>query len=130
MMPVDFVFYRNEYGGALIPDAASFKRMIRKADGYLKEAIHQNPSETHQEQVWLCLCEVAEILYQEEQRKQQSGGQEIQSENTDGYSVTYVSETGSLHREISGVIRRYLAHSGLLYAGVRCHANKCNDNYF
>jgi len=38
MMPVDFVFYRNEYGGALIPDAASFKRMIRKADGYLKEA--------------------------------------------------------------------------------------------
>ena len=53
------------------------------------------------------------------------GGREIQSENTDGYSVSYATEAeagkiavNSLQIKIYEVIQRYLAHTGLLYLGV------------
>ena len=89
------------------------------------------------ELIKMCLCEVAELIYQEDCRKAEHGGREIQSENTDGYSVTYATEaeagkiaTNSLQTKVYAVIRRYLSGTGLLYAGVNCNAHKCSDYDF
>ena len=120
MIQVDYGFYADTYCGTIIPDKNALKQPIIKANTYM----HQEPDETNLEMVKLCLCEVAELIYQDDAMRQEHGGKLIQSENTDGYSVTYASpEDGAdgisqTDREIYGVIRRYLSGTGLLYLGV------------
>lgn len=133
MIPVDYRFYTEEYDGSLIPEPA-LKKMIMKANTYLSNLMHQSPEEKNLELVQFCLCEIAEMIYQDEQNRIKYGGREVQSESTDGYSVTYATEAeagkiavNSLQTKIYAVIRRYLASTGLLYAGVRCGAYKCDD---
>lgn len=134
MIPVDYRFYLENYDGGIIPEEA-LKKMIMKANTYLSNMMHQSPEEKDLELVQFCLCEVAETIYQDEQQRAEYNGREIQSENTDGYSVTYVTETGkdaenSLQTKVYAIIRRYLASTGLLYAGVKCDAYKYNDYDF
>ena len=84
------------------------------------------------DQVMLCLCEVADLIYQDDLNRREHGGREVQSESTDGYSVNYATEAeagkiavDALQTKIYAVIRRYLAHTGLLYAGVNADAYEC-----
>lgn len=133
MVQVPWEYYRDTYDGSMIPEPA-LKKMIMKANTYLSNLIHQSPEEKNLELVQFCLCEVAEMIYQDEQNRIKYGGREVQSESTDGYSVTYATEAeagkiavNSLQTKIYAVIRRYLASTGLLYAGVRCGACKYND---
>ena len=121
MIKVTFDFYVNEYGGKVIPDDLELKQPVLKANTYMKNLMHQEPREL----IKMCLCEVAELIYQEDCRKAEHGGREIQSENTDGYSVTYATEaeagkiaTNSLQTKVYATIKRYLSCTGLLYAGV------------
>lgn len=132
MIQVDYEFYRETYAGTLIPDEKAFKQPVLKANIYLDQKLHRIPDERNKELVQLCICEVAEMLYQDIQNRMETGGREIQSENTDGYSVTYATEAeagkiaiNSLQTKIYQVIRRYLGHTGLLYAGVDRCADKC-----
>lgn len=136
MTLVEYGFYAEKYGGNMIPEL-DLKKMIMKANTYLSNMMHQSPKEKDLELVQFCLCEIAEMIYQDEQNRAKHGGREIQSENTDGYSITYATEAeagkiavNSLQTKIYAVIRRYLASTGLLYAGVRCSAYKCNDYDF
>lgn len=125
MITVDFSFYKEKYFGTLIEEEQRFRQPIVKANTYLKQNMYMNPSEEDMELVKLCLCEVAEMIYQDDVNKREHGGREIQSENTDGYSVSYATEAeagkiavNSLRIKIYEVIQRYLAHTGLLYLGV------------
>lgn len=125
MITVDFSFYKEKYFGTLIEEEQKFRQPIMKANTYLKQNMYMNPSEEDMELVKLCLCEVAEMIYQDDVNKREHGGREIQSENTDGYSVSYATEAeagkiavNSLQIKICEVIQRYLAHTGLLYLGV------------
>lgn len=125
MITVDFSFYKEKYFGTLIEEEQKFRQPIVKANTYLKQNMYMNPSEEDMELVKLCLCEVAEMIYQDDVNKREHGGREIQSENTDGYSVSYATEAeagkiavNSLQIKIYEVIKRYLAHTGLLYLGV------------
>ena len=124
MIQVDYGFYAETYCGTIIPDKNALKQPIIKANSHLNQYMHQEPDETNLEMVKLCLCEVAELIYQDDAMRQEHGGKLIQSENTDGYSVAYVSPEGGedgisqTDREIYGVIRRYLSGTGLLYLGV------------
>lgn len=124
MIQVDYGFYAETYCGTIIPDKNALKQPIIKANSHLNQYMHKEPDETNLEMVKLCLCEVAELIYQDDAMRQEHGGKLIQSENTDGYSVAYVSPEGGedgisqTDREIYGVIRRYLSGTGLLYLGV------------
>lgn len=124
MIQVDYEFYADTYCGTIIPDKNALKQPIIKANSHLNQYMHQEPDETNLEMVKLCLCEVAELIYQDDVMRQEHGGKSIQSENTDGYSVTYTSpEDGEdgisqTDRNIYSAIRRYLSGTGLLYLGV------------
>lgn len=126
MITVDFSFYKEKYFGTLIEEEQKFRQPIMKANTYLKQNMYMDPTrEEDMELVKLCLCEVAEMIYQDDVNKREHGGREIQSENTDGYSVSYATEAeagkiavNSLQIKIYEVIQRYLAHTGLLYLGV------------
>ena len=65
---------------------------VAKANTYLNQSMHVEPSEEEMELAQMCLCEVAEMIYQDDVNKREHGGREIQSENTDGYSVSYATE--------------------------------------
>lgn len=119
MIEVNYPFYRGKYAGTIIPDEMSFTQPLLKANIYLKQMLHEEVSTSEEKQVQLCLCELADLIYQDSVAKQEHGGREVQSENTDGYSVSYVStDTSSLEVRIYHVIDRYLSHTGLLYLGV------------
>ena len=74
-----------------------------------------------------CCCEVAELLYQADQVTQQSvqsgGAGPLASFSNDGQSGTFdlsqsiYTESGK-REKVREIIRGYLAHTGLLYAGL------------
>lgn len=131
MIQVDYEFYMESYAGRIIPDEQALKQPIMKANIYLDQCLHRKPEEKEEQLVKLCLCEVSDLIYQEDSQLQEHGGRKIQSENTDGYSVSYASdEEESLDKRIYTVIHRYLSRTGLLYLGVNCHAHKCSDYDF
>lgn len=137
MIKVAFEFYKDEYGGNVVPDEQKWKQPLLKANVYLNNLMHWEPDEDMLELIEMCLCEAAELIYQDDCRKAEHGGREIQSESTDGYSVTYATEaeagkiaTNSLQTKVYAIIRRYLSSTGLLYAGVNCDAHKCSDYDF
>lgn len=118
MIEVDYPFYKETYAGTVIPDEKSFKQPIMKANTYLSQLMYSEPDESELEIVKLCLCEEADLIYQDDTFRAEHSGKKIQSENTDGYAVSYASgEENSLDVSVYGVIRRYLTGTGLLYAG-------------
>ena len=125
MIIVDYKFYKDKYFGTIIEDEEHLMQPVAKANTYLNQSMHVEPSEEEMELAQMCLCEVAEMIYQDDANKREHGGREIQSENTDGYSVSYATEAeagkiavNSLQIKIYEVIQRYLTHTGLLYLGV------------
>lgn len=124
MNRVSYQFYMTEYEGESIPEQ-KWKQTMIKAESYLDGMMYTEPDEKTLPKVQFCLCEVAELLYQDEQNKKKTGGRDVLSENTDGYSVTYATEAeagkiavNSLDKKVYAIIRRYLDSAGLLYAGV------------
>ncbi|MBO4941681.1 MAG: hypothetical protein J6D15_05720 [Clostridia bacterium] len=111
---ISFDFYYNTYSceneGDL--DAENFDRYINRAkrvlDGFLlKDEISSEESL----EVMLCICEIAECLYREENISS------VKSETVDGYSVTFNRE-GSIKERIKTIVLGHLGKTGLLYAGV------------
>ena len=131
MIQVDYSFYEESYAGRIIPDKQALKQPIMKANIYLDQCLHRKPEEKEEQLVKLCLCEVSDLIYQEDSQRQEHGGRKIQSENTDGYIISYASEKEEpLDKQIYTVIRRYLSRTGLLYLGVNCHDYECHDYDF
>ena len=128
MIDVSFDFYKETYAGEVIPDERSFKQPLMKANIYLNQVMRKELNDSYLETVRLCLCEISDLIYQDSTFRAEHGGKEIQSENTDGYNVSYLSgEENSLNVSVYDVIRRYLSGTGLLYTGVKCSGYKCCD---
>lgn len=128
----DYNFYEGVYHGDM--DETDFSRNVLSASQYIRYLTHGRSDGYEGDELKYAACEAADILYSSYQ-KEAGGTGEKKSENTDGYSVSYVTqakdgETGEelANRKMSGAIRKWLLPTGLLYAGVRCgHAYKCRD---
>lgn len=107
-MNIDFDYYSNIYRGSIIPPA-DFAKYIRKAKIYVEGLIFGRDPGDRVESVKLAVCNVAELIYLDESRYG------LSSENTDGYSVSYIN--GDIGRSIADAAAVYLADSGLMYAG-------------
>lgn len=123
MIQIDYIFYVEKYHGTLINDEESLKQPVLKANTFLAQVMRRKPQGEEMEQIRFCLCEVAELIYQDDRNRRKHGGREVQSESTDGYSVNYAvkgtATRDTLQEKVYAVIRRYLSHTGLLYQGVR-----------
>ena len=87
-----------------------FQAALKKAERFLNVVTfgrlsHAEPTEDTS----ACLCELAELFYEESFR---SG---LKSETADGYSATY---DGDIFRRASEIASMYLAGSGLMFQGV------------
>ena len=68
----------------------------------------------------MCCCELAEKLYSLESARDENG-MFLQSFSNDGESGAYktddMSEVG-IRRSVSGIVKKWLLHTGLMYCGV------------
>lgn len=111
MKYVDYAFYAEEYhslGAGSIPEE-EFPFWARKAEYELDMQTCGNIAEAA-EAVKLCVCELAETMYQDAETG------DLAAENNDGYSVTYAGRY-TLEAKINNTVRRYLSGTGLLYRG-------------
>ena len=122
MIQIDYIFYVEKDHGTLIDREESLELPVLKASTYLNQVMRREPQGEEKEPIQLCLCEVAELIYQDDINRREHGGREVQSESTDGYSVNYAvkgTARDPLQEKVYAVIRRHLSHTGLLYQGVR-----------
>lgn len=114
-------FYKEEYlcGRKAVIDTA-FGFYARKATQIIQNYCCDNVDvEIAGERIKLCCCELAELLYTDEQSVSQGG---ISSESVGDMSVSYESAESRkqlLQKNIRSVVYSYLADTGLLYRGVR-----------
>lgn len=119
----DYIFYAETYEGEM--EENDFQRHALSASQYIRYLTMGKSDRYEGDELKYAVCEAADVLYSASQSNDSKG--EKKSENTDGYSVSYVvqgkdGETKEelLNRKISGAIRKWLLPTGLLYAGVRC----------
>lgn len=105
IMTADYIFYRSRFGGTKI-SGADYERYSKKASAMMDSWLSADAPET--ENARMCLCEIAEFLYDCEKRRGIAG------ETTDGYSVSYLAECYYSGYEIA---RRWLSADGSLYRG-------------
>lgn len=125
MVYATYEYYTETYFGTAIPETV-FPRMIRKASQYIDYFTFGRLSEENVDSYPTlpdCACDMAEVIY-----KMTEGspgvGREKKSENTDGYSVTYVTESVDgqskedvLKKKLYSIAKLYLLETGLLYCG-------------
>ncbi len=109
-MIADLFFYTEFCGGDLKVPAAEFERWERCASGELARITCGKSNASKDECIKACVCEMAELLYQDMLRG------EIVSENNDGYSVTY--KNGDSKTELIAIAKRHLSGTDYLYRGV------------
>ncbi len=130
----DYTFYAERYGGSM--KEADFERYALSASQYIQNVTHGKSDGYDGDELKYATCESADTLFSVGQASSNSF-KEKKSENTDGYSVTYVTEGKDgetseelTERKVYGIVRKWLLSTGLLYAGARCgHVNKCIDHY-
>lgn len=110
---IGYEFYFNEYNcgdeGPILRE--KFDYYITKAWRELKFLLTSDYTAEHEKEVKFAVCEIAEELYQLDDKKG------VQSENIDGYSVTYADDN-DVKRNIRMLVARRLGDTGLLYLGV------------
>ena len=90
-MYVDFIYYRDSFGGTTIPEA-NFIRFERKARIFIDDITFdrlKNDATLIDDTVKECLCEIMECNYKLDQEEAETGGKLISSETIDQHSVTY-----------------------------------------
>lgn len=121
---IDLEYYQNFFSDISVP-YDSFERIAREASLFVREiTFNRIDEENIIEEVKDAVCAVCEVIYKEEKELENTNGREIKSENTDGYSVTYVTEQqdGVSRQDILWnkkyqAARPYLLHTGLLNRG-------------
>lgn len=118
MIYANMDFYKNKYQGAVINTANPYV-YFRKATNYIRHYTCDNIDEGDiPEQVKMCCCEVAELLYYAEQ----NSSNYVTSDKTGDMSVTYESTESQrqvLSKKIKSAIYMWLSGTGLLYRGVK-----------
>lgn len=112
---VDYTFYTNTYGGTAIR-SFDWTRMEIDARMYVSEMtfsrIYQYDLNADDLQVvQLAICKVADM------QKESAPIGNMQSESTDGYSVTYRKQS-DIDADIATVASRYLDPTTLTYRGI------------
>lgn len=131
-MTVGYAYYRDFFGGATVLEE-EFPIFEKKACAYIRYLTSGRSDSIVMDAVKDAVCAVCEVYAAEEARVQAQEGnrREIASENNDGYSASFVTESqaGQTYEE---TIRRktyqaaypYLAFTGLLNRKV-FHAYQC-----
>lgn len=134
-MYVTYRYYADEYGGKLIEEKR-FSVMERRAKAYIRQLtyVRGNIFALENDTVKDAVCAAAEVYYQYETNRKTAGT--IKSENTDGYSVTYVTEQTDgktaeevLKKKAYDAVYPYLLTTGWLSRKVGTyHDHKCRCN--
>ena len=118
----DNVFYITDYLAgkeAVVPDSC-FVFYARSATQKIKAYTGSNVDENNiKDEVKMCCCEIAELLYKHEQMSNQTDG--ITSESVAGWSRSYESADTKRERLIYAVkesVYKWLGGTGLLYRGL------------
>ena len=140
MIYADYGFYTEHYLGTALSEE-DFPRLALRAsrflDYYTQGRANKNANMEALKMACCALAEQYQAIDQAEElvRKSlvagaQSTGAELQSESVGSWSRAYRSggdsakaaqeAAGSVRDELSGIARRYLAGTGLLYRGGRC----------
>ena len=135
---IDYEYYSNEFGGDLIPEEEFEKKAI-KASNEVRIRILNRDITGFETEVKNATCEVAEIIYNQDQLKENyqemlnavaSGGSSgvITNEKVGDYSVTRSSlsmkelyslcSKEELDSQIDDLINTALLFTGLLYRGI------------
>lgn len=104
---VDYLYYKKDFNGSIIPDEEQFIKNSDLAQRYIKSVINLN-AVYNEDILYDCICALAERLYE---YKDCIG---IKSESADGYSITY---SDRISRNLNTVLKLYLP-SRLLYRGL------------
>ncbi len=135
---IDYEYYSNTFGGSLIPEE-EFEKMATKASNAVRLRIFNRDITGNESAVKNCTCEVAEIIYKNNQLKSNyqemieniSSGNSagiVTSEKVGDYSVSKASLSMSelkdlcsdseLQAQINDEISSSLLFTGLLYQGM------------
>lgn len=123
-MLVDYSYYIEDFGGEKISSESDFKRIRNLAETHLCNftfsRIKNDVENEHL--IKSCICEMCDTIYD---MTLKDGGKVKKSENTDGYSVSYVTERidgqdteKALENKLYRIAKVYLGNTGLLYRGV------------
>lgn len=119
----DYIFYTEKYSGEL--NENEFNRHALSVSQYIRNLTFGKADKYEGEELKYAVCEAVDVLYYVTQKN--SAGGEKKSENTDGYSISYVvqGKDGETLEELSNrkmyeVIKKWLIPTGLLYSAVRC----------
>lgn len=118
----DYTFYKEQFHGSTIPEAA-FSSVILRASVYIKYITFGRIDDAEiPEEARMAACVVAEVMY----KADAVGQQEKKSETVGNVSVSYVTEQqDGQTREAAAAKKQYAAaypyliHTGLLYRGCR-----------
>lgn len=138
-MYVDYGYYWVDYGGKMPEEA--FPVTERKAEAYIRYLTHLNGDifSLPNDMVKDAVCAAADVYYAAEQElEQRAEGKAglVQSENNDGYSVSYAVEQTDgqtaeevVRRKAYNAVYMYLLPTGWLRRKVGCgHAHECRHN--
>lgn len=123
-MLVDYKYYIEDFGGEKISTESDFKRTINLAETHLCNfTFNRIKNDVENEHlIKSCICEVCDAIYD---MTLKDNGKVKKSENTDGYSVSYVTERidgqdaeKALENKLYRIAKVYLGNTGLLYRGV------------
>lgn len=109
MLPVNYDFYRDAFGGDEI-DPKQFNRYVRMAVHFIKSITVNSPDLSDDYDYKTAVCHVAEILM----KYDKSSG--ISREDNDGYSISY--EKNEYKQLAAEIVSVYLAGKGVLYCGM------------
>lgn len=130
----DYAFYKDVYHGDMAKE--EFDRHAISATQYIRY-LTMNKSDSYQgEELKYATCAAADLYYSAAQDMERQSGR-VKSENTDGYSVSYVAEGKDgetnedlISRKVYTTVRKYLLSTGLLNRRVRCvYACKCVSDH-
>lgn len=112
MQYADFEYYKNEFCGVVIATKEQFDALEVRARAYVdKLTFDRAKAHTHEESVKNAVCACCEVY------AQYGGHEGISSENNDGYSVTYISNSRLEGTRLYNSAALYLP-TELLYRGV------------
>lgn len=108
-MYADYVFYADNFGGSIIPQAA-FNHWSVRASLYL-DAVTQHRITDVTDEIQMACCEIAELYYKAEL----NGGQIVASESVGSWSRTFVAGgVKSQEQLLYDTALLYLAGTGLM----------------
>ncbi len=123
MIYADYNYYQLEYKGDAISEADYDHAVLVASQMIDNFTFNRAKDYSDLTGVKMATCAVADVIYEFESAERASGGRDVQSENNDGYSVTYAVDTSrsstlrllAKAREAAGL---WLMTTGLMYRGI------------